>query len=105
MSVAARMQSPTTVKRPVAPTLLRNLSRHQIMHIGNSLYELDLTVSSTIRKDSMVDDVAAAMQSVTGCGCSGEDVPCNPEIHRFSPDLFGPPQNICLLYTSPSPRD
>ena len=93
-------ETPNMVKRPAAPTLLKNLSRPQIMHLGNTVYGLELVVAPTIKKDVMVDDVAAAMQMAAGCGCSGENVPCHPEIHRFSPDIFGLPQDIGSLGTT-----
>ena len=82
MDQVRETESPLTVKRPAAPSLLKNLSRVQIAHIANTVYDLDLVVSPNVKKPNMINDVAAAMLAVAGCG------PCHPDVHKFGPELF-----------------
>ena len=81
--------SPAGLRRPASNSLLKQLNKDQIVFIGNSVFGLDLVNSSAIIKDTLIADIGAAMENSPGCGCNGESAPCHPDVHRFSPDLFG----------------
>ena len=86
---------------PERPLLLRQLTKEQLVHVGASVFNLDLILSPSVLKPTLVEDVAAAMASSAGCGCSGFQEPlelesgqgpphpCNPDTHLFSPEVFG----------------
>ena len=82
--------------------LLRQLTKEQLVHVGAAVFNLELTLSPSILKPTLVEDIVAAMANSTGCGCSGfqESLelesgqgpprPCDPNIHLFSPEVLGP---------------
>ena len=89
MSHNSNGASPAGLRRPAANSLLKNLNKDQVCFIGNSMFGLDLVNTSAITKDTLIADIAAAMENSPGCGCNGESNPCHPDVHRFSPELFG----------------
>ena len=52
------------LRRPAGPRLLKLLNKDQIVFIGNSLFGLDLVNVSTIYKDVLIADIAAAMSAM-----------------------------------------
>ena len=86
---------------PERPLLLRQLTQEQLVHVGAAVFNLELTLSPSILKPTLVGDIVAAMAISTGCGCSGfqESLelesgqgpphPCDPNVHLFSPEVLG----------------
>ena len=77
------------LKRPSKRSTLRQLNKDQICFIGNTVFGMEMVNSPAVLRETLIGDVAAALVNSPGCGCGGVDLPCNPEVHTFSPDLFG----------------
>ena len=94
-----RMTAPASpsaegLRRPAGPRLLKQLNKDQIVFLGNSLFSLELVNISTIYKEVLIADIAAVMLNNPGCGCTGEQTPCDPDHHMFGPELFPGPVGV-----------
>ena len=84
------------------PLPLLSLNKEQLVRVGNAAFDLDLVLSPTVLKETLRDDIKAAMAGTAGCGCAGqsestemgdppENLPCTPQSHLFPPDIINPP--------------
>ena len=61
------------------PLLLAALTKQQLVTVGKTMFGLDLVLSPTVRKETLREDIAAAMENSSGCGCSGISQPASED--------------------------